>query len=145
MTIRCIIGIMLLIFFQFVNARPVVNVYVWGGEIPKASIRQFEYLTGIKVNFSTYDSNETMYAKLKASNHNYDVILPSAYYVERMHKQGMLEKLNHKYLSNLKNLDPYFINNAYDPKNTVSVPLTWGATGIFYNRDRKSTRLNSSH
>ncbi|HHX4822371.1 TPA: spermidine/putrescine ABC transporter substrate-binding protein, partial [Legionella pneumophila] len=79
----------LLTFKVFSN--PVVNVYAWGGEIPKKVIHQFEQESGIKVNFSTYDSNETMYAKLRASQKTiYDVILPSAYFVERMQKQGML-------------------------------------------------------
>ncbi len=113
----------------------VVNVYVWGGEIPKASIHQFEKETGIKVNFSTYDSNETLYAKLKASNKAiYDVILPSAYFVERMKKQNMLMPLMHDKLPNLIHLDSSFKNHDYDPNNQYSIPLTWGVTGIFYNK-----------
>ncbi|VEG89865.1 ABC transporter substrate-binding protein [Legionella spiritensis] len=116
-------------------ANRVVNVYVWGGEIPKKVIRQFEQETGVKVHFSTYDSNETMYAKLKASSKTiYDVILPSAYFVERMQKLGMLNKLDHNRLSNLKNLAERFVENDYDPGNQYSIPLIWGATGIFYNR-----------
>ncbi|MCP0912920.1 MULTISPECIES: ABC transporter substrate-binding protein [Legionella] len=113
-----------------------VNVYVWGGEIPKQVVREFELETGIKVNFSTYDSNETMYAKLKASRNNvYDVILPSGYYVERMKKLGMLTKLNHANIPNLINLEPMFVDSDFDPKNQYSIPLTWGATGIFYNKN----------
>lgn len=118
------------------HANKVVNVYVWGGEIPKKVIQQFEQQTGIRVNFSTYDSNETMYAKLKASGKSiYDVILPSAYYVERMQRQGMLTPLDQTRLPNLANLDERFTNNNYDPGNRYSVPLIWGATGIFFNRD----------
>jgi len=117
-------------------ASNVVNVYAWGGELPKEVIQQFEHETGITVNFSTYDSNETMYAKLKAGRRNvYDVILPSAYYVERMQKQNMLAKIDHSKLTNLINLEPLFLHNEYDPGNQVSVPLIWGATGIFYNQD----------
>lgn len=116
-------------------ANPVVNVYAWGGEIPNRVLQQFERDTGIHVNFSTYDSNETMYAKLRSSKPSiYDVILPSAYFVERMQKQGMLNKLDHSKLSNLKNLDPHFTQNDYDKGNHYSVPLIWGATGIFYNQ-----------
>jgi len=117
-----------------VLASKIVNIYAWGGEIPKKVLQQFEHETGIRVNFSTYDSNETMYAKLKASRHNvYDVILPSAYYVERMKKQGMLSKLKQSKLSNLSNLDPLFTQNEYDKGNHYSIPIIWGATGIFYN------------
>jgi spermidine/putrescine transport system substrate-binding protein len=112
-----------------------VNVYVWGGEIPKQVIQTFEKETGIKVNFSTYDSNETMIAKIRASKRPiYDVILPSAYFVDRMKRQHLLTKLNHQKLPNLKNIETQFKNNAYDEHNQYSVPLTWGATGIFYNQ-----------
>ena len=131
---KLMLAVLLCVFFKTLAARPMVNVYVWGGEIPKQVIQEFETQTGIKVNFSTYDSNETMYAKLKASrNNSYDVILPSAYYVERMIKQGLLSALNRDQLPNLKNLDPYFAKNNYDPGNDFSVPLTWGVSGIFYN------------
>ncbi|MCC5791794.1 MAG: spermidine/putrescine ABC transporter substrate-binding protein [Legionellaceae bacterium] len=109
-----------------------VNVYVWGGEIPKSIVQQFERETGINVNFSSYDSNETLYAKLKAGQKGtYDVILPSAYFVERMRKQQMLEKLDWRYLSNKKNIAATFSNHDYDPENQYSVPLIWGLTGIF--------------
>ena len=118
-----------------VLANQVVNVYAWGGEIPSSVIRQFERETGIRVNFSTYDSNETMYAKLRSSKQSiYDVILPSAYFVDRMRKHGMLKQLDQTKLTNLKNLDPNFTQNDYDKGNHYSVPLIWGATGIFYNQ-----------
>lgn len=118
----------------FVWSKRIVNVYVWGGVIPNSLIQKFEKETGIKVHFSTYDSNETMYTRLKASQKGvYDIILPSAYYVERMKKQNLIIKLDKTKIPNLKNLDPGFQNNPYDPHNNHSVPLTWGATGIFYN------------
>lgn len=127
--------IMLCFSTQLFSADKVVNVYVWGGEIPKSIIHQFEQESGIKVNFSTYDSNETMYGKLKASRKSiYDVILPSAYFVERMKKQGMLTELDQRLLPHIQNLDGQFHDSAYDPGNRYSVPFTWGATGIFYNR-----------
>ena len=116
-------------------AKKVVNVYAWGGEIPRHVIQAFERETGIDVNFSTYDSNEILYAKLRSSNQSiYDVILPSAYFVERMKSQGMLTPLQHDRLSQIDNIDPQFRTHAYDPGNQYSIPLTWGATGIFYNQ-----------
>ncbi len=125
---------LLMLTTSAIFAQKVVNVYVWGGEIPKSVIQQFENTTGIKVNLSTYDSNETMYTKLKSTSHSiYDVILPSGYFVERMQKQGMLSKLDHEKLTHIHNLDPLFTNNDYDAGNQYSVPLIWGATGIFYN------------
>lgn len=134
--------LVLTLLSAFVYAGQVVNVYVWGGEIPKKIVQQFEQETGISVNFSTYDSNETMYAKLKASSNTiYDVILPSGYFVERMQKQGLLTQLDSKQLPNLSNLKVYFTQNDYDRGNQYSVPLIWGATGIFYNQNAVSTPL----
>lgn len=126
---------LILLFFSF-NAfsKEIVNVYVWGGEIPDSVIQSFEKETGIKVNFSNYDNNETMFAKLKLSrNIDYDVILPSSYYVSRMSKLGMLQKLNLKNLPNMAHVAPFFLNRPFDPKNQYSVPFTWGITGILLN------------
>jgi spermidine/putrescine transport system substrate-binding protein len=123
-------------------AQPIVNVYIWGGIVPTSVILQFEHDTGIKVNVSTYDSNETMYAKLKSSQRSiYDVIIPSSYFVERMHKQGMLSELDPAKLSHLANLDPLFTENAYDNGNHFSIPLIWGTTGLFYNAQWVKTPL----
>lgn len=116
-------------------ASPVVNVYVWGGELPKSLIQQFEHETGIKVNFSNYDSNEILYAKLKTGKQTiYDVILPSAYFVERMRKQGMLQVLDKSKLPNIQNVAKKFENNEYDPGNQYSIPIIWGVTGVFFNK-----------
>lgn len=128
--------IILLSFSSLVEAsNPVVNVTAWGGVIPKKVIQKFEATTGIHVNFSTYDTNETLYAKLRATpGAIYDVILPSSYLVDRLKRQGMLMSLNHQKLTQLKYLDPLFTHDAIDPDSQYSVPLIWGATGIFYNR-----------
>lgn len=112
-----------------------VNVYAWSGEVPDAVIKQFQKETGIKVNFSTYDSNETLYAKLKAvDNPGYDVIEPSSYYVDRMRKEQMLEPLDKSQIPNIKYLDTEFLNEPYDPGNQFSMPNLWGVTGIFVNK-----------
>ena len=134
------IGLCFVVFLlsipDLVSASKTVNVYAWGGIIPRKIIQQFERETGIRVNFSTYDSNETMYAKLRASRQSiYDVILPSSYFVERMKKQGMLTKIDHSKLKNIKNIDTLFTQNEYDKNNHYSIPLIWGATGIFYNQN----------
>lgn len=112
----------------------VVNVYIWSGEVPDFTIRQFEKETGIKVNFSTYDSNEVMFAKLKADkNSTYDIVEPSSFYIDRMRRQGMLTKFDRSKLTNFSNLNPSFLKQAYDPENDYSIPFVWGITGIFLN------------
>lgn len=121
----------------------IVNVYAWTGEIPDVAIHQFEKETGIKVNFSTYDNNEIMYAKLRAVKHaGYDVIMPSSYFVDRMRRQDMLEKLDKNFLPNWLNLNPNFLHSAYDPESQFCVPAIWGVTGIFLNdRYYKSNQI----
>lgn len=114
----------------------VVNVYTWSEEIPAFIIAQFERETGIKVNYSTFDSNEIMYAKLRAiKNPGYDLVEPSSYYIDRMRRQNMLIKLDKSKLPNFKNIDPDFINQAYDPGSEYSVPFIWGVTGMFFNKN----------
>ncbi len=118
----------------FTAEQNIVNVYIWANWISPRVVQQFEKETGIKVNISNYDSNETLYAKLKASkNPGYDVIAPSSFYVHRMFREGLLEKIDKKKLSNFSNLDKHFLNKAYDPQNQYSVPFAWGVTGIFLN------------
>jgi spermidine/putrescine transport system substrate-binding protein len=112
-----------------------LNIFTWGGEIPSKVIRQFEKESKIKVNLSTFDSNETLYAKLKSlKNDTYDIITPSSYFVERMYRQGLLAKLDKSKLINFDSLDPFLLNRGFDPYNNYSIPYVWGATGIFFNK-----------
>jgi spermidine/putrescine transport system substrate-binding protein len=114
----------------------IVNIYTWSEEIPHSVIVQFEKETGIHVNASSFDSNEIMYAKLRAVKKlGYDLIEPSSYYIDRMRHLGMLEKLDKSRLTNYKNLDPAFLNPSYDPQSNYSVPFIFGITGIFLNKD----------
>ncbi len=112
----------------------ILNVYAWTGEIPDFLVRNFEDETGIKVNFATYENNEIMYAKMRASkNTGYDIVMPSSYFVDRMRRQNMLEKLDKSKLPNWKNLNPEFLHPAYDPQTEYSTPYIWGVTGMFVN------------
>lgn len=139
-----IVGLVCLMGFApvlFAAEKKILNVYTWSGVIPDAVIQQFEKETGIKVNFSTYDSNEVMYAKLKANkNAGYDIIEPSSYYIDRMRRQDMLVKLDRSKLSHFKNLNREFLNAGYDPKNEYSIPFVWGITGIFVNKNHHSPK-----
>jgi spermidine/putrescine transport system substrate-binding protein len=111
-----------------------LNIYIWGNQIPREVFQQFEKKTGIHVNVATFDSNETMYAKIKATKgQGYDVIMPSSYFVQRLKQQDLLLPLDHNQIPNLQELDPFFLKQYYDPNAQYSLPLIWGATGIFYN------------
>lgn len=116
-------------------AKRVVNIYIWSADISNHLIKQFEKETGIKVNLSTYDSNEEMYAKIRATgNPGYDILLPSSYYIHRMRKQNLLLKIDKTRLSNYHYQDPLFTHGEFDPKGDYSIPFEWGVTGIFVNK-----------
>lgn len=141
-----ILSFLLLLFSTFAFAQDnVVNVYNWSDYMPDSVIEQFQKETGIKVNYSEYDSNETMYAKLKAQpTVSYDVIVPSDYYVDKMRKQNMLQPLDKSQLTNFKNLNKSLLNRPYDPNNNYSVPYLWGTVGIVFNDKYYSTKDVSS-
>ncbi|MES2997818.1 MAG: extracellular solute-binding protein [Pseudomonadota bacterium] len=127
------LGLCLMSFPLFAKEN-VVNVYNWSSYISNEVLKEFTKETGIKVNYATYDSNETMYAKLKANpNSGYDIVVPSTYFVDRMQKQGMLQPLDKTKLSNFKNLNPALLNEPYDPGNHYSIPYFWSVTGIAIN------------
>lgn len=130
------------IFANFAFCQNIVNVYVWGGEIPTSIIKKFEDKTKIKVNFSSYDSNEVLFAKLKTMQ-DYDVILPSSYFVKKLKNINKLEQLDQTKLPNKKNLAPFFRNQQFKQINQYSVPFTWGATGIFYNKKSPTPPISS--
>lgn len=115
-----------------------INVYNWGEYISDGSDdlldvnSEFTKLTGIQVNYTTYATNEELYAKLKGGGSDYDVVIPSDYMISRMIKEGMLNKLDYSNIPNFKNIMDNFKNLEYDPDNSYSVPYTWGTVGIIY-------------
>ena len=117
-----------------------INVYNWGQYIADGSddsmdiIAEFEKrYPNIKVNYQTYDSNETMYSKLVNGGITVDVIIPSDYMIARMRQEGMLLELDFDNIPNYQYIDETFRNTSYDPENKYSVPYTWGTVGIIYN------------
>ncbi len=121
-------------------AREEITVYNWGQYISDGTddsldvIAAFEEETGIHVNYITFDSNESMYTKLKTGGASYDVIIPSDYMIGKLIEEDMLEPLDFDNIPNYENIDEAFRDQAYDPENTYSVPYTWGTVGLIYNR-----------
>lgn len=117
-----------------------INVYNWGEYISTGADEgtlnvnaEFTRLTGIKVNYTNYATNEELYAKLKGGGANYDVIIPSDYMISKMIKEDMLQPLDMDNIPNFRYIMPTFVDPAYDPENAYSVPYTWGTVGIIYN------------
>lgn len=117
-----------------------INVYNWGEYISDGSDgglnvnEEFTRRTGIRVNYSTFQSNESLFAKLQNGGTKYDVVIPSDYMVSKMIEHDMLTKLDFSQLPNHIYIDESFKNPEYDPTNEYSVPYTWGTVGIFYNK-----------
>ena len=141
--IALIVGVGGFIFFARHGAgeeQVTLNVYNWGQYIADGSddsldiIAEFEArYPNIKVNYQTYDSNETMYSKLVNGGITVDVIIPSDYMIARMRQEGMLLELDFDNIPNYQYIDDTFRNTSYDPENKYSVPYTWGTVGIIYN------------
>ena len=115
-------------------------VYNWGQYIAEGDDDSIDVIAAfeeaypnIKVKYSTYDSNESMYAKLSGGGITVDVIIPSDYMIGRMRQEGMLQELNYDNIPNAQYIDPSFRGMAYDPEDKYSVPYTWGTVGIIYN------------
>ena len=117
-----------------------LNVYNWGQYIADGSDDSMEVIAEfekryphIKVNYSTYDSNEIMYSKLSNGGITVDVIIPSDYMIARLIEEDMLLEINYDNIPNYQYIDESFKNTAYDPENKYSVPYTWGTVGLLYN------------
>ncbi|HWU00676.1 MAG TPA: spermidine/putrescine ABC transporter substrate-binding protein [Terriglobales bacterium] len=112
-----------------------LHIYAWAEELPDEITKDFQKETGIQVTLDTFDSNESMIAKLAAGASGYDIVNPSQYAAQILAKKGLIEKLDHAKLPGLGNLSKVFQNVSYDPGNAYSVPYLWGTTGLAYNED----------
>ena len=119
-----------------------LNLFIWTEYVPDSVISDFEKEYGIKVNVSTFSSNEDMLAKVKSEDEGtYDIVQPSDYMVESMIKQEMLEKLDQKALTNLSNIGDQYLDPSYDPGNVYSVPYQGGVAAIGVNTDKVKTDI----
>ena len=122
------------------SKKTTLYVYNWGQYISEGDDGSLDVIAAfeeaypnIRVQYSTYDSNEIMYSKLSNGGITVDVIIPSDYMIGRMVQEGMLEELNFSNIPNYQYIDDSFKNTSYDPENKYSVPYTWGTVGIIYN------------
>jgi len=116
----------------------ILNVFNWSDYIDPQVIEDFQKETGIKVSYDVFDSNEVLETKLLTGNSGYDLVVPSAYFLERQIKAGVFGKLDKAKLTNLANLDPDIVQRAagHDPGGQYGVVYMWGTTGIGYNADK---------
>ena len=125
------------------SSRPVVNVCSLGEYIDTDLITQFEEETGIRVNYQTVESNETLYSLLKSGGADYDVVVTSDYMIAKFIEEDMLEPLDYGNIPNFELIDERFRNLQYDPENQYTVPYTWGTLGIIYNTSMVEEEITS--
>jgi spermidine/putrescine transport system substrate-binding protein len=114
------------------QARPALSVYTWSDYIKPDLVRRFERERGCRVVIDTFESNEAMYAKLRAGASGYDLLTPSSYMVSLMHTQGLLRRLDHALLPNIAHVDPEYLAMAIDRAMDHSVPYMITNTGVAY-------------
>ena len=117
-------------------ARPVLRIYNWADYIKPDLLSQFEEETGCRIVVDTFDSNETMLAKLKQNIIRYDLVFPSDYFLPTMKAQGMLQPIQRRLVPNMRHLDPDHLKMLTDKTCDYSVPYMVSATGIAYRKSR---------
>ena len=117
-----------------------INVYNWGQYISDGTDgyldvnAAFTEATGIEVNYMTFDTNESLYTKLKTGGSSYDIIVPSDYMAGRLIDEGLVQPLDFANIPNYQYINEAYKNTAYDPGNEYSGPYTWGTVGVIYNK-----------
>src|SRR5947209_8345042 len=117
------------------NTEHIVNFYNWSDYIDPTVLEDFTRETGIKVKYDTFDSNDMLETRLLAGRTGYDLVVPTAYFLERQIKAGVFQKLDKSKLPNLVNAWDEIARRlaAYDPGNQYAVNYMWGTTGIGFN------------
>ena len=129
-------------YSRFKGQKVEINVYNWGEYLADGNDglmdinKEFEKLTGIKVNYLNYETCEAMYAKLKSGANSYDVIFPSDYMVSRLLQEGLIQELDFDNIPNMKYIDPGLLHPEYDPEQKYSVPYAWSRVAIIYNKNK---------
>ncbi len=116
--------------------KPVVNFYNWDTYIGETTLKDFQAAKGVGVKMTNFANNDELFAKFKAGNPGYDVIVPSNDFVERMVKANMLEPLDMAKIPNFKNIDEAYRDVPFDPGRKFSMPYTWLVLGIGYRKSK---------
>ena len=121
--------------FASINSKPVLRVFNSGEYVDTQLIDRFEKENNCKVVYETYDSNESLYTKLQSGS-EYDIVVPSDYMIERLIKEGYLQKIDWSKIKNRDKIVPKILNMNYDKKQEYSVPYYWGSVGIVYDKTK---------
>lgn len=119
-----------------------LNIYTWAEYVPQDVIDSFEQETGIRVNYTNFESNEEMLAKLETGKGGeYDIVIASDYIIKIAAEEGLVKEIDKEKVPNFKNIDPVFQNFFYDPDNKLSVPYGPGIPLIVYNPETVTAKI----
>jgi spermidine/putrescine transport system substrate-binding protein len=121
-----------------------LNIFNWGDYTSPEMIKKFEEAHKVKVTITDYDSNDTALAKVRAGGHGFDIVVPSANYVQIWVKEGLLLESRPDQMENFKNVDEKWVNVEWDPGRHYTVPWQWGLSGIAVNKKVYSGDINTS-
>jgi spermidine/putrescine-binding protein len=113
-----------------------LSIYNWSDYIAEDTVAKFTAETGVQVDYSTYESNEEMMAKLQVGAGGYDIVVPTGYIVTVLAAQNLLHPLDKSLLTNWNNVNAMFQSPKFDEGNKYSVPYLWGTSGIAYRTDK---------
>ena len=133
------VGVTLTLPKELRAAEGKVNFYNWDTYIGETTLDDFTKATGIDVQYDLFADNDELFAKLKGGNPGYDLIVPTNDYVERMLEAKMLVPLDLSKIPNMANVDPAFLNPAFDPGRKYSLPYMWGSIGVGYRKSAVSS------
>lgn len=126
------------------QAQGVLNLYNWGNYTSPEMLAKFEAETGIRVTVTDYDSNDTALAKVEAGGSGFDLVVPSANYVQIWVEKGLIQELDHARLPNIGNIAPEWMDVEWDPGRRFTIPWQWGSTGVAVNTSVYAGDINTS-
>lgn len=126
------------------HAEGVLNLYNWGDYTSPEMIKKFEAANNVKVTITDYDSNDTALAKVRAGGHGFDLVVPSANYMQIWINEGLLLESRPDQMENFKNVDARWVDVSWDPGRHYSVPWQWGVTGLGVNTKVYGGDINTS-
>ena len=125
-----------------VNER-LLNIYNWSDYIDDRTIPLFQATSNLRVNYDVYSSNEDLLARMRSGPTDYDIIVPTSWFIPTYLKLDLIEPLRQDLMPNLTNLDKEFVETDYDPGNRYTVPWQWGTSGIGFNRKEAGDEVDS--
>ena len=137
------VGLTFLPRFSLSQEEKRLNFYNWDTYIGETTLEDFQAETGIEVQMDLFADNDELFAKLRAGNPGYDLIVPTNDYVERMIEAKMLMPLDHSKIPNMANIDAPFRDAAFDPGRQYSIPYMWGTMGIGYRKSKVEEPIDS--